>query len=395
MRFEEILTVWLPRQRWFAGKGRAIRDLAVVADTKLVAGDPELRHLVIAVAQDGTVDRYQVLAGVRAALPDRLRHAMIGSGTRPDGSSAVIYDAAHDNELTKILLTAIAAGQDRGRLRFRKSPGATVNTNLDSLVLTGEQSNTSLVYGEEAILKLFRRLTPGANPDLEVTSALARIGSAHIAQPFGWIEMELDGQPTTLAILSEYLRTASDGWSLAQTSVRDLYAGDGVRPEEAGGDFAGEAQRLGAATAEVHRDLAEAFGTAELEPDAVAELAAQMRERLDVARVAVPALARHADLAQAAFDEFAKVDKPLRVQRIHGDYHLGQVVRTETGWIVLDFEGEPATPLAQRRAHRRHAPLLRLRRARTAHRPPVRGPAAGRGVRLDAAQPRGILRGLR
>ena len=132
--------------------------------------------------------------------------------------------------------------------------------------------------------------------------------------------------------------------------MRDLYAGEGVRPEEAGGDFAGEAQRLGAATAEIHRDLADAFGTSELEPDAVAELAAQMRERLESARAVVPALARHADLVQTAFDDFAKLDKPMRVQRIHGDYHLGQVVRTEAGWIVLDFEGEPATPLAQRRA---------------------------------------------
>jgi maltokinase len=350
MRFEEILTVWLPRQRWFAGKGRVIRDLAVVAETVLVVGDPELRHLVIAVSQDGSVDKYQVLAGVRAALPDRLRHAMIGPGVRPDGTSVVIYDAAHDSELTKMLLTAIATGQDAGRLKFRRSPGARINTDLDSLVLTGEQSNTSLVYGEDAILKLFRRLTPGANPDLELTSALARIGSAHIAQPFGWIEMELDGTTTTVAILSEYLRTASDGWSLAQISVRDLYAGDGVRPEEAGGDFAGEAQRLGAATADIHRDLADVFGTSELEPDAVAELAAQMRERLDIARAAVPALGRHADLVQTAFDDFAKLDKPLRVQRIHGDYHLGQVVRTEAGWVVLDFEGEPATPLAQRRA---------------------------------------------
>ncbi len=354
MRFEEILTVWLPRQRWFAGKGRAIRDLAVVADTVLVAGDPELRHLVLAVSQDGGTDMYQVLAGVRAVLPDRLRHAMIGRDVRSDphgrGGSVFIYDAAHDSDLTKVLLRAIAAGKDAGRLRFRRSPGARINTGLDSLVLTGEQSNTSLVYGEEAILKLFRRLTPGANPDLEVTSALARLGSAHIAQPFGWIEMELDGTPTTVAILSEYLRTASDGWSLAQTSVRDLYAGDGVRPEEAGGDFAGEAHRLGAATAEIHRDLADAFGTSELEPDAVAELAAQMRERLDVARAAVPGLARHADMVRTAFDDLAKLDKPLPVQRVHGDYHLGQVVRTETGWIVLDFEGEPATPLAQRRA---------------------------------------------
>ena len=84
-------------------------------------------------------------------------------------------------------------GRTRGGCDSAGRPGARIDTTLESLVLTGEQSNTSLVYGEEAILKLFRRLTPGANPDLEVTSALARIGSAHIAQPFGWIEMELDG----------------------------------------------------------------------------------------------------------------------------------------------------------------------------------------------------------
>ena len=173
-------------------------------------------------------------------------------------------------------------------------------------MLTGEQSNTSLVYGEQAILKLFRRLTPGANPDLEVTSALARIGSAHIAQPFGWIEMELDGTATTRRHPVRIPADGSDGWSLAQTSVRDLYAGEGVRPEEAGGDFAGEAQRLGAATAEIHRDLADAFGTSELEPDAVAELAAQMREKLESARAVVPSLARHADLVRTAFDDFAK-----------------------------------------------------------------------------------------
>jgi maltokinase len=355
MSFEEILTIWLPRQRWFAGKGRAIRDLTIVADNELAAGDPGLRHLVIAVAQDDTVDRYQVLAGFRATLPDRLRHAMIGRATSTTVgggpvAAAVVYDAAHDSELTAILLRAISTGQDMGGLRFRPSSDVRLDTGQDSLVLTGEQSNTSLVFGEQAILKLFRRITPGANPDLEVTTALARLGSAHIAEPYGWIEMDLEGATTTLAILSAYLRTGSDGWALAQTSVRDLYAYDGVRPEEAGGDFAGEAQRLGFATAEVHRDLADAFGGGELQPDAVAELAEQMRRRLEHARDAVPALGRHSDMVGAAFDGLAKLDEPLRVQRIHGDYHLGQVVRTENGWIVLDFEGEPASPLAQRRA---------------------------------------------
>ena len=122
-------------------------------------------------------------------------------------------------------------------------------------MLTGEQSNTSLIFGEESILKVFRRPSPGINPDLEVNRALARLGSTHIAQPLGWAESTLGGAPVVLGILSGYLRAATDGWSLAATSVRDLYASETAIAADAGGDFAGEAYRLGEATAEVHRDL--------------------------------------------------------------------------------------------------------------------------------------------
>ena len=231
---------------------------------------------------------------------------------------------------------------------------------LDSLVLTGEQSNTSLVFGESAIFKVFRRVAPGPNPDLEVARALSELGSTHIAEPYGWVETRIDGATTVLAILSRYLRAAADGWALAATSVRDLYALDlgtaGVGAAgEAGGDFAGEAVRLGVATAQVHADLAAAFGTSELEPEALRELAEQMFRRLDLAIAAVPELARYADLAGDAFSSLAKLTEPVPAQRVHGDYHLGQVMRTQTGWVVLDFEGEPASPLAQRRA--RSSPL--------------------------------------
>src|SRR6202046_700347 len=102
------------------------------------------------------------------------------------------------------LLPPIAADASVGPLRIHKSEGAVFEAGLDSLVLSAEQSNTSLVYGEESILKVFRRLSPGPNPDLEVTSALARLGSSHVAEPFGWIETRLDGVSTSLAILSRY-----------------------------------------------------------------------------------------------------------------------------------------------------------------------------------------------
>jgi maltokinase len=153
-----------------------------------------------------------------------------------------------------------------------------------------------------------------------------------------------------LAILSRYLRAASDGWSLAATSVRDLYAQPGTRAAEAGGDFAGEAHRLGTATAELHRDLVTAFGSERWPAGAAGGLAGPMRHRLEVALAAVPALREYEGLLTRAYDELAGLSEPLLVQRIHGDYHLGQVLRTQTGWVVLDFEGEPAVPLATRRA---------------------------------------------
>src|SRR6266851_2936465 len=225
MTFEETLTIWMPTQRWFAGKGARILDLAIVADTELVAGDPGLRHLIISVSQASSVDSYQVLAGLRAEIPDRLRHAVIG----PAGGGLTAYDALHDPELTRVLLHAIADGETVGPLRFAREPGVSIETDLDSLVITGEQSNTSLMFAESSILKMFRRLSPGPNPDLEVPRALARLGSPHVAEPLGWIETRMDGAPTILGILSRYLRAASDGWSLAAASVRDLYAGEGTR----------------------------------------------------------------------------------------------------------------------------------------------------------------------
>ncbi len=358
MTFEDTLATWLVKQRWFAGKGRTVHDLAVVADTEIIPGDPGLRHLIVTVSHGATSDCYQLFVGYRARLPARLRHARIG--TR---EGLQIYDGLHDTALTRTLLDAIVADRTVGALRFCRIPEAEIfwdagswdEPGLDSLVLTGEQSNTSLVFGESAIFKVFRRVTPGPNPDLEVASALAKLGSSHIAEPYGWVETRMDGAATVLAILSRYLRASSDGWSLAATSVRDLYATEGTRAAEAGGDFAGEAERLGAATAQVHQDLAEAFGRSELEPEAIRELAEQMYRRLDIAIATVPELARHADKIGDAYSHLAKLIEPTPAQRVHGDYHLGQVMRTQTGWVVLDFEGEPASPLAQRRA--RSSPL--------------------------------------
>jgi maltokinase len=360
---EQNLARWLPSQRWFAGKGRQMSGLTVAAETELAGGDPALWHLIVAVTtgsgQQSATDCYQVLVGLRAGLPDRLEHVRIGE--LPDGRIA--YDALHDYELARVLLRGIAGQHGYGLLRLRHTvaepfqSGPLASDDVQSLVLKGEQSNTSLVYGEEAILKVFRRVAPGLNPDLEVPAALARLGSRHVAKPLGWIETgDAAGGPddiTILAILAEFLRAANDGWSMAATSVRDLYAvqdeGLVTGAAEAGGDFEGEAHRLGAATAEVHAGLVAAFGSEELPPGAAADLAAPMRHRFEEAMAAVPALREHAGLIIGTYDRLAALTGPIRVQRIHGDYHLGQVMRTQNGWVVLDFEGEPTVPLATRR----------------------------------------------
>ena len=422
MAIEDALAIWLGTQRWFAGKGQGLRDLAIVADTELVSGDPELRHLIVAVSHGTAVDYYQVLIGLRRRLPARLKHARIGpSGDGSAGGGRVVYDALHDADLTKPLLAGIAAGTEIGSLRMRAIPGARFETGRDSLVLGSEQSNTSLIYGEESILKVFRRLSPGPNPDLEVTTALARLGSPQVAEPLGWIETRLEGAPTSLAILSRYLRLATDGWTLAATSVRDLYAAvsdagdrdqndrtaDGkpaakVHAGDAGGDFAGESRRLGIATAQVHADLAAAFGTDELGTDAVGEVTERMYRKLDLAVAAVPELAKHVDMISDAYSELAKLSGPFPVQRVHGDYHLGQVLRTETGWVVLDFEGEPGhTARAASRSFvpaarcRGNAPLLRLRGPPPAHRACGSGRAQRRRARLGAQERQRVLRRVR
>ncbi|GGS73998.1 phosphotransferase [Nonomuraea spiralis] len=340
---DELLAAWIGRQRWFGGKGRPIDDLSIDADVELTPG---LRHLIVAIWQEGSRDRYQILMGERHELPDRLTHALIGTV-----GDTYLYDAVHDADRMSWLLEGMAGDETRSGLRMRHAPGVTIDTSQRSLVLGAEQSNTSLVYGDSYICKLFRRLIPGVNPELEIISALAARRAPHIAQPYGWIEADVDGTDTTLAFMQEYLSNANDGWDLALASVRDLYASlPGVTAAEAGGDFAAESVRLGIATARVHHELAESFPTELVEIHEVKRMAEGFRRRLGRAVAEVPELRRHVPALENAYHQVELLTREVPVQRVHGDYHLGQVMRTPTDWVVLDFEGEPGQPLAERRA---------------------------------------------
>jgi maltokinase len=145
------------------------------------------------------------------------------------------------------------------------------------------------------------------------------------------------------------MTTATDGWELAKASVRDLMAEADLHADEAGGDFAGEAHRLGEAVAETHADLAAVFGVSTAEPAELAERAAGMQARLEHAVEVVPELGELAPGLHAAFQALATAGNAVPLQRIHGDLHLGQALRTVHRWVLIDFEGEPMAELAARR----------------------------------------------
>ena len=367
------LAAWLPHQRWFPGRGATLSDLAVISDVSLQAGDPALRHLVVQTSLRTGPARFQVLVGYRRELPAGLERALIG---REDGVAC--YDALHDPELAGVLLHAITEQRLAEHLRFVREPAAPPQSRYDAAgaagrgrLLGAEQSNTSLVFGDIAILKVLRRLFSGANPDLEVADALARLHSARVAAPYGWIETDLDGEPVLLAVLSQFLAGASDGWTIALASLQRLYARHGAygqeyltepvtglvaAPDAGAMPFTAEARELGQATAELHADMARAFGSRDMTAGELTELAGDLNQKLTDAIAVVPELTAFEARIRSAYGAVATLREPVLLQRIHGDYHLGQVMQAAQGWVALDFEGEPAVPLAVRRAP---APALR------------------------------------
>ncbi|MGW1077096.1 maltokinase N-terminal cap-like domain-containing protein [Streptomyces sp. NPDC002537] len=359
-----LLAEWLPRQRWFAGKGRPITGFTLVSATELLphltgGTSPGLLHLLVRAHQTGspgrpepagpvlhagTDDCYQLLLGIQEVLPPHLAAARIG---RPSGGplhGRTVYEGLADPRLAALLLERLRTPGRIGPIGFTREETAVIPAGLTPRLLGAEQSNSSVVYGETYILKLFRRIGPGINPDLELPRALAAGGCDRVPAPAAWIEAELPGLeagPLTLGVLQPYLPGSADGWQLALSALA-------VRA-----DFTASARALGHATAEVHGALAEVLPTVVLRRPQLEHLAAAMARRLDAAADAVPALRPYRAALRAAYDELAalgRAGRTWRAQRIHGDLHLGQALRTaEDGrWALIDFEGEPARPLAER-----------------------------------------------
>jgi maltokinase len=349
---DPLLREWLPRQRWFAGKGRPVTGFTLVSATELLPPNSRLGlYHLLARAHQPLVpshgapghpgDCYQLLIGVREALPPRLAPALIGHVTEGPLTGRTVYDALHDTRPAELLLEALRTRARIGGLRFERDPDTEIRSGLVPRVVTAEQSNSSVVYGDTLILKLLRRIVPGINPDLELPLALARHGSPRVPAPAAWMVADLGDEPYVLGVLQPFVQGAADGWELA---LRRLAKGE---------DFTAGARELGRATAEVHTALAAALPTATLGHSQIEALVSGMIERLEDAVQAVPTLRPYwAGLHSAyeALGDLAAEGRTWTAQRIHGDLHLGQCLRSPSGqWWLIDFEGEPAKPLAERR----------------------------------------------
>lgn len=339
----DALIAWLPHQRWFAGKGRTVHQVRMLHAVPLIKGDPGLTHAVVAVRHDDTEDMYQLLVGARSDFPDYLAPALLG---RIGG--LIRYEATGDPELAGHLLDLFESDTATAGMRFEAEPDVHLRSGLRARLVGSEQSNSSLIFGQQYILKLFRRLEPGPNRDLDLHRALRRVGCRHIAEVLGSVSGEAGGQPVVFGMLQRFLPNAAEGWAMATASVRDLIAGEDLPPAEAGGDFAAEAHRLGQAVATVHADLATALGAYVADAADVDAMVGRMHRRLDATLAIAPELAPTAPAVRAAFEEARTTRGPVEIQYVHGDLHLGQTLRTTANWLLTDFEGEPATPLEDR-----------------------------------------------
>jgi trehalose synthase-fused probable maltokinase len=345
---------WLTKQRWYASKTRAVTAIEIVEQVEL-RQEPTL---VLALAQarfaQGTHELYQLPLGV--ARSDEVE-ANPPATPIAESEDLIAYDALPDPTHARELLRRIEAGGDvdteEGRFSFRCLDRVTVADDMPVRPVGVEQSNSSLVFDDRYVLKVFRKIEPGINPELELLRFLTARGFPNIAPLHGWYEYEGTALAGTLGVVQEFVPDADDGWTLAL--------------EEAVSEPEGFLERLGAlgsATARMHTALASdagdpAFSAEEPSNEAISLLTATIDEDIermflrldpDDERLA-PILGRGEDVRERLAAR-AHVGIGGKHIRIHGDYHLGQTLYSPRGWVILDFEGEPARPLPERRQKR-------------------------------------------
>jgi maltokinase len=354
------------QQRWYQSAG-SDPELTLVGEWILPPssdGTAFVTHLL----RDGSgaaSTLYQVPLAYRSEpRPDAAESTLVGTveGLVGDEQATLwVYDAPHDPAYCAALLdfmldgrTSIQSDHSSGATAAgHRHPTASHSSFAHSQVLKGEQSNTSIIFDTvdasgtpslPVICKVFRTLHHGENPDIVVQSALAEAGCTLVPPSVGFVsgtwraEASADSPVDSghLAFAQRFLPGVRDAWRVALEAV------------ETGEDFSDRARTLGAATAEVHAVLADIMPTVAATPEERAGVAEGMRGRLAAAVAEVPELGVYAPAVDSIIAGLESAEWP-RLQRIHGDYHLGQVVSVpDRGWVLLDFEGEPLRPLAER-----------------------------------------------
>lgn len=342
----------MPRQRWYAAKGRP-PSLRLVAWWELPPPDAEgtwVRTYLVADEGALPVVIYQIPVVARATeTVDAAADHVIGS---PEPGTTFIdgpFDPAFTDALIGLMLSGGTCGGPRAIARGVTSLALDEDSPRTAAVVTGEQSNTSLVYrtdsddGMPIIVKLYRQVHPGLNPEIELASALAADGSIHVPRAVGSIEGSWPDSETaqggvtgSFAFAQEFLPGVEDAWRVA------------LQAAAAGEDFRERARGLGVATADVHVSLARLFPTTPMDARERESTQASWKRRLATAIAEVPGIAERREGIEDVYRRAAARPWPA-AQRIHGDYHLGQVLEVPgRGWVLLDFEGEPLRPMSER-----------------------------------------------
>jgi maltose alpha-D-glucosyltransferase/alpha-amylase len=408
-RLERVILGYLAQRRWFGGKARQPKTATIIESVPVPFDSRTARLLLIQVDYtEGDSETYQLpimfAGGERAdQVRDSLAHAAIAEVTAREGQG-VLYDVLWEPGFPEALLDFIArrrnltgtAGSVNGTPTrvFRRLRGSS-SEPLSISVSGAEQSNTSVIYGDTFILKLFRKVQPGINPDLELGRYLTEeAGFKHTAPVAGSLEYQTGrGEPSSLAILHGYVHNEGDAWAwtldmlgryFEQVVTLDqqpeeflpvqrssLGIVDWEIPEmvdELVGPYLDLAQLLGERTAEMHR----AFGAATQPPmrpepfgllyqrSLYQSMRSQANSAFRLLRRTLPSLGDGlAEDARLLLDREAQVNECLQAinerkfdgqrTRLHGDYHLGQVLFTGRDFVIIDFEGEPARPLGERR----------------------------------------------
>jgi maltokinase len=352
---EGQLAEWLLGRRWFGSKARNVAQIHVLDVVALVDGPPALSAaLVEARFPGGTHDVYQLLLATHDDGP-AADEAIVGEVGGID-----VYDAFADAEACDLLGGLLRIGAEvhgeRARVEFHwldgvdpPKPGASVRS------IGAEQSNTSIVFDDALVLKAFRRVEAGTNPELEMLRFLTGHGFGHIAELGGWYQYEGELMDATFGVVQRYVPGAWDGWELALDEL-------GADPER----FIARLRELGAVIGEMHSVLASdatdpAFAPEEPSDESLSLLTATIDEEIERVFLEMPelesmeAIAGRGAEVRDRLQLLSHVGARGKLIRHHGDLHLGQTMLAADGWVILDFEGEPARPLLERR--RKRSPL--------------------------------------